>query len=371
MNDDNLGIMGRNAFYFMPDISGFANFVEDTSIEHSTHIISELLEILLDNNVLEMELAEVEGDALFMYSEKEFSFSDIEHQVSEMLNAFHWHLQRYDRQRICSCGACSTAMDLKLKFLVHHGRLDFIQVKHIKKPFGQDVNRIHRLLKNDVPISEYLLLSHLAFEALQLQQAAHELVKLDSKYDISIRSYYYVPLDKYRKEPSEPVSSEAKIGIDKKAEIIVEKEIAVPLQVVYELVSNFKYRKSWDDSLTSIQFEEAKVNRVGSRHNCIIGNRQLGFKTVANIDFQADKVYAEKTEDIPMTSNYQYYILLDAISENKTLVKVLNFVELNTLGKVFKKRVYKKINYNWNKKLKNLAEFSREYYLKTEITNKL
>lgn len=351
----------------MPDISGFAGFVENTAIEHSIHIISELLEILLDNNVLEMELAEVEGDALFMYSEKEFSFSDIEHQVSEMLNAFHRHLKSYDHQRICNCGACSTALDLKIKFLLHHGRLDFIQVKDIKKPFGQDVNRIHRLLKNDIPISEYLLLSHLAFEALHLEQTSHELVKLESKYDISIRSYYYVSLDKYRKEPSEPVSSEAKIGIDKKAEIIVEKEIAVPLHVIYELVSNFKYRQRWDDSLTSIQFDEAKVNRVGTRHNCIIGNRQISFETAEIKNFPADMVYAEKTGDIPMTSNYRYYVLLDAIDDNKTLVKVLNFVELNTLGEIFKKRVYNKIRDNWKKKLKNLAELSLEYYVNRQI----
>ncbi len=144
----------RKAFYFIPNISGFSGFVENTAIERSIHIISELLEILLDNNVLEMKLAEVEGDALFMYAENNLEFPKVENQISKMLNAFRKHLLRYHHQRICNCGACSTAIDLKIKFLVHYGRLDFIKVKQIKKPYGKDVNRIHRLLKNDVPLKE-------------------------------------------------------------------------------------------------------------------------------------------------------------------------------------------------------------------------
>lgn len=43
----------------MPDISGFSGFVENTTIEDSIHIISELLEILLSENSTGMKLAEI------------------------------------------------------------------------------------------------------------------------------------------------------------------------------------------------------------------------------------------------------------------------------------------------------------------------
>ncbi len=49
--DYNYSPSAKQAIYFIPDISGFSQFVENTAIEHSIHIISELLEILLDNNV--------------------------------------------------------------------------------------------------------------------------------------------------------------------------------------------------------------------------------------------------------------------------------------------------------------------------------
>lgn len=55
----------QQAFLFMPDISGFTQFVNKTEIEHSTHIIQELLEIIIDANELKMELIEIEGDAVF------------------------------------------------------------------------------------------------------------------------------------------------------------------------------------------------------------------------------------------------------------------------------------------------------------------
>lgn len=350
----------QTAFYFIPDISGFSNFVENTAVEHSIHIISELLEILLDNNNLDMKLAEVEGDALFMYTENYLQFQEVEIQVREMLNAFLQHLQRYEHQRICDCCACSSAIDLKLKFLVHYGRLDFIQVKDIKKPYGQDVNRIHRLLKNEVPLKEYLLLSHLAFQEFRLNKEEIGFKKLKSDYDIQILPYYYKPLDSYKEDISVDRLKKSKIGIEKNAEIVVEKEIAAPIHTLYEFISNFKYRKSWDDSLSEIHFEQAKVNRVGTQHNCIIGNKKLAFETGGDLDFKADKVYTEKTRDVPMTSNYHYYILLDSLSENRTRVKVLNFVKLDWLGRSFKKRVYKRIQKSWTKKLKNLEEISQK-----------
>ena len=63
--------MTQNALFFIPDISGFTEFVHNTAINHSKHIISELLEILIDSNRSNFKLAEIEGDALFFYKVQE------------------------------------------------------------------------------------------------------------------------------------------------------------------------------------------------------------------------------------------------------------------------------------------------------------
>ena len=55
----------QQAFLFMPDISGFSKFVNETEIEHSTHIIRELLEIII--NATTTHYSEEFDDVLINY----------------------------------------------------------------------------------------------------------------------------------------------------------------------------------------------------------------------------------------------------------------------------------------------------------------
>ena len=115
---------------FLPDISGFTHFVKHTEIEHSQHIISELLELIIDANILDLELAEIEGDALFFYKHNSIPTRQaLLKQIEEMYIRFHNHLQLYEKRRICECGACSSASELNLKFIAHAGNFGFIKVK--------------------------------------------------------------------------------------------------------------------------------------------------------------------------------------------------------------------------------------------------
>ncbi len=54
-----------SSLLFIPDISGFTAFVQQTEITHSQYIIAELLEVIGTANDLGLQLAEIEGDALF------------------------------------------------------------------------------------------------------------------------------------------------------------------------------------------------------------------------------------------------------------------------------------------------------------------
>ena len=57
----------KPALLFVPDISGFTQFVQTTEITHSRHIIEELLEKLIEANDLGLQVSEVEGDAILFY----------------------------------------------------------------------------------------------------------------------------------------------------------------------------------------------------------------------------------------------------------------------------------------------------------------
>ena len=45
---------------FIPDITGFTKFVNDTEVAHGQHIVAELLELIIDSDRLGMTVSEVE-----------------------------------------------------------------------------------------------------------------------------------------------------------------------------------------------------------------------------------------------------------------------------------------------------------------------
>ena len=59
--------MENKGLLFIPDISGFTRFINETEINHSRLIIQELLELLINANQVGLEISEIEGDAILFY----------------------------------------------------------------------------------------------------------------------------------------------------------------------------------------------------------------------------------------------------------------------------------------------------------------
>jgi hypothetical protein len=144
----------------MPDISGFTAFVHETELQHSQEIISGLLETLIDANQLSLTVAEIEGDAVLFYKEGQVpEAAQVLAQARHMFGAFHGWVADFQSSCTCSCDACQAVGRLTLKVVAHAGPLGFTTVRQHRKPFGEAVVLVHRLLKNDVPSHEYLLLT--------------------------------------------------------------------------------------------------------------------------------------------------------------------------------------------------------------------
>jgi len=152
--------MDNKGLLFIPDISGFTTFVTNTEIEHSRHIIQELLELLIDSNQLGLDISEVEGDAIlfFKFGEKP-ELNEIYNQVEKMFSSFHKHLKIYENRRTCHCRACVSVINLTLKVITHYGEFTGYKVKNFNKLIGKDVIVAHQLLKNDIEHHEYWLVT--------------------------------------------------------------------------------------------------------------------------------------------------------------------------------------------------------------------
>lgn len=153
------GMDGRGLL-FVPDISGSTRFINAMEIAHGQWIIQQLLETLMDANQMELQVSEVEGDAILFYRFGERPpMAVLFAQTERMFCDFHRRLERFEQERTCDCAACVSASALTLKVVAHYGEFVGYTVKQFSKLIGKDVIVVHQLLKNDIDHHEYWLVT--------------------------------------------------------------------------------------------------------------------------------------------------------------------------------------------------------------------
>jgi Protein of unknown function (DUF2652) len=160
--------VGR-ALLVIADIGGYTPFMRlhRTSLAHAQDVVARLLEAMIDAAPA-LTLLEVEGDAAFLYAwtaegQEASTIRVAVDQMVAMHRAFHGCQRHIDVLNTCRCEGCRQAGRLRVKFVAHLGDVAVQRVKHSSKLAGLDVILVHRMLKNSVPIPEYLLLSEAVF----------------------------------------------------------------------------------------------------------------------------------------------------------------------------------------------------------------
>jgi hypothetical protein len=341
----------------MPDISGYTSFVNHTETEHSGHIIAELLELLLDADTLGLNLAEIEGDALFLYKTGDIpSLEEIKMQVRKMFKSFHEHLLLYKHRRVCDCGACSSASGLTLKFIVHIADIDFITVRDNVKPYGPEVVKVHRLLKNEIANKEYILLSKEACSYLECSTEV-DLKTYKTEYDFGLAEYSSIDISSYKNELS-PLPD----LIRKKAKTMIYEtsiEIQSPIAEVYEVVSNLAYRSLWSEGVDTVEFDRKKVNRAGTFHKCLVNGNHLEFETIKADSLGEQLVYSEKTKSVPFTTEVDNMYVFSK-TEKGTKIQVSFYVTFKKFMSVVKYFLVPQLKRSVKNNLLNLKRISEE-----------
>jgi hypothetical protein len=164
-----------HAFLVIVDISGYTAFINErqTSLLHAEQIITELMEAVIDRAAHPLLVNKLEGDAALLYGEVAVgdvaAARDVMAQVKAFFPAFHGCLGRQRVERAnCVCDACSGIDRLQLKAFIHVGELAIKQVRQFQELAGEEVILVHRLLKNHVPLREYVLLTEPARAAAGL-----------------------------------------------------------------------------------------------------------------------------------------------------------------------------------------------------------
>ena len=305
---------------FIPDISGFTQFVHETELLHSGHIVAELLELLIDADQLGMTVSEIEGDAVLFYKHQHVpAVGQVITQAEEMFIRFHTHLKRYESERVCECGACRMAVDLTLKIIVHAGPIGFIQVKNHHKPYGKEVILVHRLLKNELDSHEYLLLTGAYCEqggdpGTVPGKPWMEVLSASAAYDeVGDVPFGYIPLHPLHASvpPASPV-----LPLHKSAQPVVgDLYIGQVPAVVHAALVELANRSQRDPMVKAVQVDQKKLNRLGTLHACLLDRGALKFKTVGMDAGPGRLVYGEQLLNPGWVMQNSWYYLLDEEGE--------------------------------------------------------
>lgn len=349
---------------FIPDISGFTRFVKQTEINHSQHIIQELLEILIDANEIDLEVSEIEGDAVLFYRfGKAPTAGELLGQIQRMYTAFHAYLKRYEVLRICQCGACQTADGLKLKFVLHYGDVALRQIKDHRKLFGEDVISAHRLLKNQIPLVEYALFTDQLTTACTRwpdisQTAWSDPVSGVDRYDVGAIKYCYLPLDPLMSRVPEPTVEDYSLpGVTTRI-LECERVVEAPIELAFNVLADHSVRHKWSVYAEDVEDVNHKIAQGGSSHLCVRQGNQKNLKWFSyDFTYRDDVIsFCETERDEGLTVVY----MLTKISEGLTRMQVNYLIEKNPVKEfLFKVFLHKKFLKEAEENLHSFNEYCK------------
>src|SRR5438309_445181 len=258
----------------MADISGYTKFVAGTEAEHSREILAELMDGIAKSFGGRLAIDQVEGDALACTTER----TDVEvvDWLRETFRLFHGRLRDIRTATTCPCRACATVQDLGLKFIVHRGEFSRYEVAGRVQLHGNDVNVVHRLLKNTVPLREYLLATAAA-QTSWPESLRGQLIVAPQTYDVGAVDAAYLDLRPVR----DSVWNEPRPKVDP-ASAKIRGTVRYPgtPEQVFRYFTDASLRKLWM-GVPRVDFVPgARGSLVGAEYHCIHGENQ---KTVFKV----------------------------------------------------------------------------------------
>jgi len=315
--------MDNRGLLFIPDISGFTRFINETEIDHSRLIMQEILELLINTNDSGLEVSEIEGDAILFYRFGEAPpLEEIYGQVEKMFCAFHSHLKAYEYRRFCQCKACVFATNLSLKIVTHYGVFTGYNVRNFQKLLGRDVIVAHQLLKNDIEQHEYWLVTDsLLNDAPPQLKNWMEWMQSEKQTETGAIPFQYTQLSPLRQaiKPELPPM----LQLNRKRKVVtVQRHFAMDIIPMFHLTGDFSWRSRWQPGVTRIEELSHYLPRIGMRYRSI-GDDGGNTTYASSYSFDPDRIeFSETEEECDHTS---YYTLIKE-GENRTQLQIDYFI---------------------------------------------
>jgi Protein of unknown function (DUF2652). len=354
--------MDNKGLLFIPDISGFTRFINETEIEHSRYIIQELLEILINANRLGLEISEIEGDAILFYKfGAPPAMDELYEQVQEMFYAFHRHLMNYDRSKYCQCMACKRAIDLTLKVVTHYGEFAGYNVKNFNKLIGKDVIVAHQLLKNDIEQHEYWLVTKNLTPGEPPADPAKRIqwMRQSKQTETGAIDFHYALLSQLKNDiPPEPSPQLQLTGYTKMLSFT--REYETDIITLFHGSGDFNYRHRWQEGVQKVEEVDHLLPRIGMRCRIVKDN---GESMIYSSSYHYHPEHIEFSETNEQDNTVTYYTL-EKVDEQRSRLTINMYVKKTLLGPLlFQLHQKRKLETMYNKSLDNLGALLKEIHL--------
>jgi len=184
----------RHGCLVIADIGGYTRYLTGVELEHSTDVLADLLQTVVDALEPNFRIAKIEGDAVFAYDDGEADGAVVVDALTGAYVAFMRRRRTVTRLTSCPCDACRSIANLGLKFVAHRGDFATHEIAGGIELVGRDVILVHRLLKNEVAartgVPDYALYTDALVRELALAPAAlgwrHETEAYDDVGEVGI-----------------------------------------------------------------------------------------------------------------------------------------------------------------------------------------
>ena len=157
--------MKQAGYLIIADISGYTQFIKIHNMRkapifgekmaqkwesHAEHIITELLETVIDSFDGTLILNKLEGDAAFFFAVEDGSAQQADKILECMdaaMRAFSQKLAGIVFIQSCPCDPCQQSKNLKLKIFAHKGTYEIKKIRQFEERAGESVILIHRIIK--------------------------------------------------------------------------------------------------------------------------------------------------------------------------------------------------------------------------------
>jgi len=179
----------HEGYLLIADITGYTRYLSESELEHAQETLTALLELLVENTRPPLVISRLAGDAVISYGLRGdfFQGQTFIEKIEDIYVTFRKALERLVLNNTCRCNACANISLLDLKFFIHYGSFGIQRISNHNELVGNDINLVHRLLKNSVTetigIRAYALYTEAAIRMLEVGELAETMTPHHEAYE--------------------------------------------------------------------------------------------------------------------------------------------------------------------------------------------